>query len=182
MRGYFGIGVEGLSKTTNAGNLFRTAHAFGASFLFTIGGTYSRANAFADTSRAARQLPFYPVTSAADLALPSDCALVGIELLEEAVALPSFRHPLRAAYVLGPERGSLSQELRTRCDHLVKIPTRFCINLAVAGAIVLYDRAITLGKFGERPVSSLGKAGPAPVHVHGKQIFRSGRKTRSKAG
>jgi len=36
-RGYFGIGVEGISKPMNAGNLFRTAHAFGASFVFTIG-------------------------------------------------------------------------------------------------------------------------------------------------
>ena len=36
MRGYFGIGVENLSKQMNAGSLFRTAHAFGASFVFTI--------------------------------------------------------------------------------------------------------------------------------------------------
>ena len=39
MRGYFGIGVEGISKTMNVGNLFRTAHAFGASFVFTIDAT-----------------------------------------------------------------------------------------------------------------------------------------------
>ena len=31
MRGYFGIGVEGISKPMNLGSLFRTAHAFGAS-------------------------------------------------------------------------------------------------------------------------------------------------------
>ncbi|MDE0409622.1 MAG: RNA methyltransferase, partial [Alphaproteobacteria bacterium] len=30
MKGYFGIGVEGLSKPLNAGNLFRSAQAFGA--------------------------------------------------------------------------------------------------------------------------------------------------------
>src|SRR3546814_2552323 len=28
MRGYFGIGVEGISKPMNVGNLFRSAHAF----------------------------------------------------------------------------------------------------------------------------------------------------------
>jgi len=37
MRGYFGIGVEGLSKRYNAGELFRAAHAFGAGFIFTAG-------------------------------------------------------------------------------------------------------------------------------------------------
>ena len=36
MRGYFGVGIEQSSKPMNAGNLFRTAHAFGASFLFTV--------------------------------------------------------------------------------------------------------------------------------------------------
>jgi hypothetical protein len=29
----------------------------------------------------------------------SGCRLVGVELLDEAIDLPSFRHPLRAAYV-----------------------------------------------------------------------------------
>ena len=36
MRGYFGIGAEGISKPMNLGALMRTAHAFGASFFFTI--------------------------------------------------------------------------------------------------------------------------------------------------
>jgi tRNA G18 (ribose-2'-O)-methylase SpoU len=54
MRGYFGIGVEGLSKAMNAGSLFRTAHAFGASFVFTVGAVYSRRELEkSDTSKAA---------------------------------------------------------------------------------------------------------------------------------
>lgn len=36
MRGYFGIGVEGISKSMNVGNLIHSAHAFGASFVFTV--------------------------------------------------------------------------------------------------------------------------------------------------
>jgi tRNA(Leu) C34 or U34 (ribose-2'-O)-methylase TrmL len=101
------------------------------------------------------------------LALPAGCRLVGIELLEEADMLPSFRHPLRAAYLLGPERGSLSPELVARCDHVVKIPTRFCVNVGVAGAIVMYDRMISLGRFAERPVRSGGPTEAPPEHVHG---------------
>jgi tRNA G18 (ribose-2'-O)-methylase SpoU len=38
-RGYFAIGVEGISKPVNLGNLLRSAHAFGASFVFTIGAS-----------------------------------------------------------------------------------------------------------------------------------------------
>ena len=61
-----------------------------------------------------------------------------------------FRHPLNAAYVFGPERGSLSPAMVARCDHVVRIPTRFCINLAVAGAIVMYDRMLCHGRFADR--------------------------------
>ena len=86
--------------------------------------------------------------------LPRGCSLVGIELTDDAIDLPSFYHPPRAAYVLGPERGSLSDNLLSRCDHVVKIPTAFCINVAMAGAIVMYDRVKTLAHFAERPISA----------------------------
>ena len=36
MRGYFAVGVDGISKPMNLGNLMRIANAFGASFFFTI--------------------------------------------------------------------------------------------------------------------------------------------------
>ena len=32
LRGYFGVGVDGISKPMNLGNLVRIAHAFDASF------------------------------------------------------------------------------------------------------------------------------------------------------
>lgn len=37
MRGFFGIGVESGDKSGNLGNLMRTAHGIGASFLVTVG-------------------------------------------------------------------------------------------------------------------------------------------------
>ena len=87
-----------------------------------------------------------------------------MEILEEAHDLPSFPHPLRAAYVLGPERGALSPELAARCQHLVRIPAAFSLNLATAGAIVMYDRLRSLGRFASRPVAEGGDAPPLPPH------------------
>ncbi len=90
MRGYFAIGVEGLSKPMNAGNLFRTAHAFGASFVFTIGADYSSRKVRSDTSKTSLQIPLHTFGSLEDFNLPAECDLVGVELREDAIELPSF--------------------------------------------------------------------------------------------
>jgi len=153
MRGYFAVGVEGISKGFNLGNLVRTSHAFGASFFFTVNAAVSYAEVKStDTSHADIHMPFYAYKDMGDFFLPKDCTLVGVELIDDAIDLPSFRHPLRAAYVLGPEGGSLSPAMVARCDHVVKIPTKFCVNVGIAGAMVIYDRMVCLGGFAERPV------------------------------
>lgn len=166
-RGYFAIGVERISKQMNLGNLIRSAHAFGASFVFTVGADYRALEARSDTSKATQRLPLYNWPSPDDMALPEGCRLVGVELIDDAIELPSFRHPLQAAYVLGPERGALSPDLLARCHHVVKIPTAFCVNVAMAGAIVMYDRLKTLGRYPAPPVSEGGPASPPSRHVHG---------------
>lgn len=174
MRGYFGIGVEGVNKPANVGSLFRSAHAFGASFVFTVAADYTRGGlGRADTSDAVTQTPFYAFPDLAALALPQGCRLVGVELVDDAVELPSFHHPAQAAYVLGRERGSLTPQLLSRCDYVVKIPTQFCVNLGVAGAIVMYDRVLSLGRFAPRPVRSGGPTEGLPDHVHGGPVFRT---------
>ena len=109
------------------------------------------------------------------MALPQGCRLVGVELLDEAIDLPSFRHPLQAAYVLGPERGSLSPALLERCDHVVRIPTSFCVNVAMAGAIVMYDRVRSLGRFAPRPIGEGGPPGATEPPPR-RKIGRSPRK------
>lgn len=173
MRGYFGIGAEAISKPMNLGNLVRSAHAFGASFAFLVDAHYTVREARSDTSHAETQLPVYRFDRPEDMVLPKTCSLIGVELLDEAIDLPSFRHPLNAAYVFGPERGSLTPEMVARCDHVVKIPTRFCINLAVAGAIVMYDRTLSLGRFAPRPVRSGGPTETIAEHIQGEVRIRT---------
>lgn len=152
-RGYFGIGCEGISKAQNLGAVMRTAHAFGASFAFTINADHRvRGINQTDTSRSLDHLPFYEFDDHQDFRLPSGCGLVGVELCEDSIELPSFRHPKSACYVLGPEDGSLSEEMQAKCTHVVKIPTKFCINVSLAAALTLYDRMLCLGGYPERPI------------------------------
>ncbi|MCB1529391.1 MAG: TrmH family RNA methyltransferase [Rhodospirillales bacterium] len=158
MRGYFGIGVEGISKEGNLGNLVRTAHAFGASFFFVIRPVVDiNEIRVSDTSGAFDHMPFHVWNSVQEMDLPEGCSLTGIEFMEDSIEMPSFRHPTRGAYVLGPEMGDLSPELIEKCDHIVKIPSKFCINVGVAGALTMYDRMISMGRYAERPVRPCGK-------------------------
>jgi tRNA G18 (ribose-2'-O)-methylase SpoU len=173
LRGYFGIGAEGISKAMNLGALMRSAHAFGASFLFTAAaacpvGKVGRS----DTSEAERAVPLYTFADADALLLPRGCRLVGVEIVDEAIDLPSFHHPRCAAYVFGPERGQLSAAMLAHCAYVVRIPTRFSINLGTAAAIVMYDRMVSLGRFARRPERPGGPLETLPEPVFGAPRFR----------
>ena len=176
MRGYFGIGVQGISKEQNVGTIARTAHSFGANFFFTIEPDVDvDLLRVSDTSDAFDHVPYYEYSSVKDMELPDKCSLVGVELMADSIDLPSFRHPLRAAYVLGPEMGSLSPDLVEKCDHIIKIPMKFCVNVGVAGALVMYDRLLSMGRFANRPVKAGGPTEAMPEHIN---VHR--RKTRRK--
>ena len=173
MRGFFGVGVECVSKSMNVGSLFRSAHAFGAGFVFTVNAQYDKGEGRkADTSGTPDHVPFYSFPDVESLVLPTRCELVGIELVPDASELPSFRHPHQAAYVLGPERGSLSPGMQARCAYIVQIPTKFCVNVGIAGAIAMYDRVLSLGKFPRRPVTPRGPVESLPDHMFGGPAHR----------
>ena len=176
MRGYFAVGVDGISKAMNLGNLLRITHAFGGSFFFTIDAQVELTEAQSDTSRAEGHMPVYQFRTPDEFRMPKGCVLVGVEITDDAVDLPTFRHPLRAAYVFGSERLSLSPEMLKRCQHVVKIPMRFSINVGMAGAIVMYDRMLALGGYAARPLQP-GAAGDVPPRAKwGTPILRRGQR------
>jgi len=55
----------------------------------------------------------------------------------------------------------------------VKIPTKFCVNVAVAGAIVMYDRVSQLSRFAERPIKAGGPTEARAAHRHGARFQRT---------
>lgn len=178
MRGYFGVGVEGVSKRGNVESLMRTAHGFGASFFFAVAPVHDRGSGdrgrgnHTDTSETQNQVPTYVFADPEGMQLPKSCRLVGVEVADDAIPLPSFHHPRCAAYVFGRERGTLTGGMLKRCDFLVRIPTRFALNVAVAGAIVLYDRMLCHGRFPQRPLWPEGAVEPLPEPRFGAPLFR----------
>jgi tRNA G18 (ribose-2'-O)-methylase SpoU len=182
MKGYFGIGIEGASKAVNVGTLFRTAHAFGAAFVFTLRTHYNRREgAASDTSDTPRSVPTYHFADLPTFRLPLGCRLVGIEITDDAIELPSFRHPRQAAYILGAEREGLSADVQSLCDYVVRIPTRFSVNLGVAGALVMYDRLLSLGRHAPRPVAEGAPTELVEVPSFGEPMYKRRQRMRQKA-
>lgn len=137
--------MERPKHEVNLGTLYRSAVALGADFIFTIGHRYQRSAA--DTIGAAWHLPCFAYADFDDFAahLPYGATLVGVELTEQAQPLEQFHHPRQALYLLGPEDGSLSRAALDFCQHVVSFNSRYCLNVASAGTVVLYDRHVKVG-------------------------------------
>lgn len=141
MRGWCAIGIERGKTAENLGTLWRSAACLGATYTFTIGGRYRRTAC--DTVKSFRSLPHfdYPDLDAFLSVRPYSSEIVGVELTPGSVNLATFEHPRSAIYVVGPEDGSLSRATLDVCQHVVAFDSALCVNQAVAGSIVLYDRS-----------------------------------------
>jgi tRNA G18 (ribose-2'-O)-methylase SpoU len=150
-RGYYGIGIQNVKTAENIGTLWRSAFIFGASFIFTIGNRYKRQAS--DTVQAWRQIPLYNYQSFDEFykSLPYDCQLIGIELADKSIPIAEFKHPNRCIYLLGAEDSGLSNEAMDRCHELIILPGAYCLNVSVAGSIVLYDRVQKAENSFEKP-------------------------------
>jgi len=103
-----------------------------------------------DTTSAYQHIPLYHTADLHD-AIPYDCVPVAVEITDGTVDLTSYEHPERAYYVFGPEDGSVRNEVLAWCRDVVRIPSAYCLNLAIAVTVVLYDRsAKQIGKLREQ--------------------------------
>lgn len=143
MKGYFGVAVYQPRHEENVGSLWRTANAYGAAFMATVGRRYGRSQA-SDTPRSHCHVPLFHFTDITDLLdhLPRGCPLVGVELDPRAVLLDRFTHPERGLYLLGAEDHGLPPDVIDSCHHLVQVPSvaMWSLNVAVAGGIVVAHR------------------------------------------
>jgi len=145
MRGFCGIGIVGVKTPLNVGTLWRSAYAMGADYIFTAGRRYP--HQASDTVKAWRHTPYFEFESGEDMLkhLPRGVLTVGIEQHRRSKPLSRLVHPERACYILGAEDVGIPTYVLERCHVVVEIPAIYCLNVAVAGSIVLYDRGAKLG-------------------------------------
>ena len=139
-RGFFGIGIQHTKTEQNIGTLWRSASIMGASFIFTIGKRYKKQAS--DTMQSWRHIPLYNYETFEEFykAMPYDCQLIGVELDDKSEPIETFKHPERCIYLLGAEDNGLTKEAIDKCHKIVQLPGDYCMNVSVAGSIMMYDK------------------------------------------
>ena len=104
----------------NVGNLFRSAHAFGAGFRVRhLARRGPEATRPLDTSNTHKHVPLYEY-AAKDLSLQKASNWWGWNYWTAPMIRRVSRIREQAAYILGPEAGEELSPGVTRCDHVVK--------------------------------------------------------------
>lgn len=138
----FGIGVHHPKCGINIGTLIRSAYIMGAAYVFTIGKRYKKQGSGRGYEN---KIPVfhYDDFKAFRNSVPNNQRLVCIEIDEESKDLITYQHHKRAVYLLGAEDYGLSEKiLKAPYKDIVHIPGKACLNVSVAGSIVMYDRIL----------------------------------------
>jgi tRNA G18 (ribose-2'-O)-methylase SpoU len=139
----FGVLIVNILLDNNAGNIVRSANAFGASEIIIYGHKKfdRRASVGAEFYSHFRHIKF---TEDLDMVLSEYDIIVGVENIPEAVSLSDFTwEPKKKTLIIfGQENGGISPEILKKCTHVVQISQRGSVrslNVAVAAGIVMND-------------------------------------------
>jgi len=139
----FALAAWEISKEHNVGSLVRTSHAAAAQEVILLGEREWNIEAArtADLYTEIVQLPADTGSFRAHVK-KQRWNLVAVELTEDSTNLFDAEYPDRPCFLLGAEIGGVPQELLSDAELIVQIPQWGlvpCLNLAVAGSIVVYD-------------------------------------------
>ena len=139
--GYCAIGVFNAKTEHNIGTLWRSAYILGATYIFTVGKRYKKQTS--DVLKTWARIPYFHYDTMEDFLnnIPYDCHLIAVELTDDAQRIHTFQHPQRAIYLLGSEDQGLPENVLKKCRSVIKLEGNSSLNVAVAGSIVLHDRA-----------------------------------------
>ena len=173
--GYYGVGVVGGKNENNLGTLWRSAFQLDAAFLFTVGGRY-KAQA-TDTVNAASRVPLFELAEWSDFArfAPKGAKWVAIEF--GGTPLEDFEHPPNAVYLLGAEDVGLPTAVLRACHETISLSAEnyASYNVAVAGSLVMYDRATKSRKKAAAAAAAVAEGGrPAGKGAAWSEAVREG--------
>jgi tRNA(Leu) C34 or U34 (ribose-2'-O)-methylase TrmL len=140
-RGHYGIAMLHPSHAENVAGVARATGCFDADYMATIGTNYEHHPASVGHER---HTPIWQFDRFGTLceSMPHDTEIVAVDFNDNATPLSEFQHPERAMYVLGEEGPGFQQYpgVLNDADETVYMEAEYCMNVAVAGNMVLRDR------------------------------------------
>jgi tRNA(Leu) C34 or U34 (ribose-2'-O)-methylase TrmL len=129
----------------NLGKIVRIAAAFNVNQIFYTGTRLDRALSSMDRIPRELRMKEYKHIVRTNHSRPfdylaNDHTPIAVEVLDNAESIYEFEHPENAAYIFGPEDGSIPSHILRLCHRFVTIPTFNCLNLATAVAITIAGR------------------------------------------
>src|SRR2546429_8397637 len=96
-----------------------------------------------DTTKAERHIPLYVYEDFEDYRkhLPTTAELIFIEQSDKSKSITDFKHPEQAIYLLDAEDSGVPEDLM-RTFQVVHIDTPMCLNVAVAGSLVMFHHTL----------------------------------------
>lgn len=136
-RGYSAVGLHEAKDINNIGSALRAAGCFDAALAAVSGVRYRHSKT--DTQKAWKHIPLIQTDNLQSV-IPSGAVCVAVEITEDARSIVDYQHPERAFYIFGGEDRTLGPEITFWCRDVISIPSSYCLNLAAAVNVVLYDR------------------------------------------
>ncbi len=141
MRGYACVGLDNPKNKLNVGSVLRAAGCYDVSFVALSG---NRPDSYinrvpTDTQKLYKHTPILRCDDLRDM-VPFDCVPIAVDIIDGAIPLTGYVHPERAFYIFGAEDATLGYRITHWCRDVVYVPTKYCMNLAAAVNVILYDR------------------------------------------
>lgn len=138
-RGHTGIAFYSPQSPPNIGSVVRSAGCFGMDYVIIIGEEYDGNSA--DVGHY-RHLPVFTVPDWESLEefSPKNSEIILIDYDSSAYEISEFTHPERGLYVIGNEGKGFPEKILEKGYRRVYINSEFCLNAAVAGAIIMRER------------------------------------------
>jgi len=133
------IGVHDLKYGGNFASIARLCSCYGVSSLIIKGVRYKHSKQ--DTTKFYKHNSIINVDDLIE-SKPVGLIPVAVEITDDAECLANYRHYENSYYILGNESSGIPHEVIKKCKDVIRIPTKHCLNVAMAASVVMYDRIL----------------------------------------
>lgn len=134
-----GFGIYNPKDAANLGHILRSAQAFGIPFVYQVGGTVTWRKIKTDVTKAARWLITGEYDSLEHLKAEfPGVPIIGVEISPKSKSIKDFKPARNSLFLFGREDEGIPQEILSKLDEVISIPTVVSLNVGITSAIVMF--------------------------------------------